>query len=207
MALASGFTPNHGQALNSKHVVDLYEIGGDTETGGDILTETKVPSPTISSYCAGKGSKENGGNAASVGPRYGFGNTEEKYRVKVFGCKERGRPRDGPLDHSTGKGWVKHVEGDYPDRHAKGSRLDIILLESYGGASPHTRAIVRRYARHASAKGVTDRTKYGATRASPKSFYNHHMQRLVKAAVVGDAKNIRMQVNCHRQWLHHWATA
>ena len=168
MALASGFTPNHGQALNSKHVVDLYEIGGDTETGGDILTETKVPSPTASSYCAGKGSKENGGNAASVGHRYGFGNTEEKYRVKVFGCKERGRPRDGPFDHSTGKGWVKHVEGDYPDRHAKGSRLDIILLESYGGASPHTRAIVRRYARHASAKGVTDRTKYGATRASPK---------------------------------------
>ena len=60
-----------------------------------------------------------------MGHRYGFGNTEEKYRVKVFGCKERGRPRDGPLDHSTGKGWVKHVEGDYPDRHAKGSRLDI----------------------------------------------------------------------------------
>ena len=48
---------------------------------------------------------------------------------------------------------------------------------------------------------------YGATRASPKSFYNHHMQRLVKDAVVGDAKNTRTQVNCHRQWLHHWAAA
>ena len=33
------------------------------------------------------------------------------------------------------------------------------------------------------------------------------MQRLVKAAVLGDAKNIRMQANCHRQWLHHGATA
>ena len=120
-----------------------------------------------------------------MGYLYGCVKAEEKYRVKVFGCKERGRPRDGPLDHSTGKGWVKHVEGDYPDRHAKGSRLDIILLESYGGASPHTRAIVRRYARHASAKGVTDRTKYGATRASPKSFYNHHMQRLVKGCSRG----------------------
>ena len=47
---------------------------------------------------------------------------------------------------------------------------------------------------------------YGATRDSPKSFYSHHMQRLVKAAVVGDAENIRMQVNCHRLWLHHWAS-
>ena len=42
-----------------------------------------------------------------MGHRYGFGNTKEKYHVKVFGCKERGRPRDGPFDHSTGKGWVK----------------------------------------------------------------------------------------------------
>ena len=40
--------PEKTEALNSKHVVGLYEIGGDTETGGDILTETKVPSPTIS---------------------------------------------------------------------------------------------------------------------------------------------------------------
>ena len=31
----------------------------------------------------------------------------------VVGCKERGRQVDGPLDHSTGKGWVKdHAYGD-----------------------------------------------------------------------------------------------
>ena len=69
-----------------------------------------------------------------------------QYPSKVL-YRDHGRP----LDHSTGKGWAKHVEGDYPDRHAKRSRLDIIPFESYGGASPHTRAIVRRYARHASA--------------------------------------------------------
>ena len=59
----------------------------------------------------------------------------------------------------------------------------------------------------ASAKGAIDRTKYGRTRVSPKSFYTHHTQRLVKAAVMEDAKNIRKQVNCHRQWLHHGAAA
>ena len=46
--------------------------------------------------------KENGGNCASVGHTYGFGSTEEKYRVLTLGCKERGRQRDGPLNHGTG---------------------------------------------------------------------------------------------------------
>ena len=51
-------------------------------------------------------------------------------------------------------------------------------------------------------------TPVGRPAAPPECYARtHHMQRLVKAAVVGDAKNIRMQVNCHRQWLHHWATA
>ena len=80
-------------------------------------------------------------------------------------------------------------------------------MESYGGISPHTRASIRYLSRRASAKGAIDRTKYGRTRVSPKSFYTHHTQRLVKAAVMEDAKNIRKQVNCHRQWLHHGAAA
>ena len=44
---------------------------------------------------------------------YGFGNTLDKALTGVVGCKERGRQVDGPLDHSTGKGWVKdHAYGD-----------------------------------------------------------------------------------------------
>ena len=92
------------EVLNSKHAVELTR-SATTPRRAAISSRRprcKVPSPTISSYCAGKGSSQNGGNAASVGHLYGLGNTEEKYRVKVFGCKERGRPRDGPLDHSTG---------------------------------------------------------------------------------------------------------
>ena len=38
---------------------------------------------------------------------------EVKYRVLTLGCKERGRQRDGPLNHGTGKGWVKQVKGHY----------------------------------------------------------------------------------------------
>ena len=59
------------------------------------------------------GSWEKGGNVASVGHLYGFGNTLDKALTAVVGCKERGRQVDGPLDHSTGKGWVKdHAYGD-----------------------------------------------------------------------------------------------
>ena len=39
--------------------------------------------------------------------------TLDKALTGVVGCKERGRQVDGPLDHSTGKGWVKdHAYGD-----------------------------------------------------------------------------------------------
>ena len=89
-------------------------------------------------YCAGKGSEENGGNAASVGHRYGFGNTEEKHRVKVFGCKERGRPRDGPLDHSTGKGWVSTSKATTPTGTRKG-RGSTSSCSSLTAAPPRTR--------------------------------------------------------------------
>ena len=44
--------------------------------------------------------------------------------------------------------------------------------------------------------GATDRTTYGGTRISTKSFYVHHSQMLSKAAVMHDAKAIRKQITC-----------
>ena len=43
-------------------------------------------------------------------------------------------------------------------------------------------------------KGATDRTVYGTTRVSTRSFYTHHTQQMSKAAVMHDAKAIRRQV-------------
>ena len=45
------------------------------------------------------------------------------------------------------------------------------------------------------ANGARDKTKYGATRVSTRSFYTHHTQRLSTAAVRLDAKNIRRGIN------------
>ena len=57
--------------------------------------------PLIKSTTSGRGSWDNGGNVASVGHLYGFGNTLDKALTAVVGCKERGRQVDGTLDHST----------------------------------------------------------------------------------------------------------
>ena len=47
--------------------------------------------------------------------------------------------------------------------------------------------------------GATNRTTYGETRISTKSFYVHHSQMLSKAAVMHDAKAIRKQITCLKQ--------
>ena len=189
--------------LNNTHVVDCGEVGGDIETGGDVNYEVKVPTPLKKKYSAGKGSAEGGGAPATVGHLYGFGSTEEEYRVMILGCAERGRKSDGPFDHKTGRGWVKYQRGHYFDALAKRSRVVPVIIEATGGISPHTRAHMRYLARRSTGKGATDRTRYGATRISTKSFYTHHGQMLVKAAVVYDALAINKQIIGQRQKLCH----
>ena len=162
--------------------------------------EVKVPSPLISTYSAGLGSKEQGGKPASVGHKYGFGNTEEKYRQLTLGCKGCGRPQDGPLNHATGRGWVKEVKGHYYDAlFVKRSRVVVWLVEATGGVCPHACAHGRRLAERARAPGGADRTKYGRSRGSTRSFYQHHMQQISKAATTADARAIRVQIGCLKQ--------
>ena len=114
------------------------------------------------------------------GHLFAFGCTEEHLLYENLGCKPRGRPCDGPLKHATGKGWVKGgVPWDkkgaaYRDATTKGHTVKMAIVETLGGISPHTRAIYRRHARRATAKGARDSTKYGTTRISTRSFYTHH---------------------------------
>ena len=73
------------------------------------------------------------------------------------------------------------------------------LVEALGGISPPARAHIAKLARRSEGRGATDRTKYGGTRLSTKSFYVHHSQMLSKAAVVFDAKAILKRVTCLKQ--------
>jgi hypothetical protein len=188
--------------LNEDHAVDLAELGGDELTGGDMLYEIKVPSPTIASYSAGHGSADNGGAPASVGHLYGFGSTEEKYHLMIYGTNERGRRQDGPLKHATGHGWVKGVRGHYHDAIVcKRTRVCAMIVETYGGIARRGRRQAGALAERAKGRSATDRTRYGTTRASTRSYYVHHTQQIAKAAVMYDAQAIRKQIICERQRL------
>ena len=177
------------------HTGDIQAQGS-----GDILVEIKVPSPLRQSdRKAGRGSSEHGGCPASVGHLLGLGNTEEEYRVLVLGCKARGRQRDGAFNHSTGRGWVKGKAGQYADALRKRSSVVAAIIEAFGGISPHYRAFIRRLADRSKGANATDRTRYGRLRGSTRSFMRHHIQHVVKAAVVGDSEAILRQITFLKQ--------
>ena len=68
-----------------------------------------------------------------------------------------------------------------------------MIVEAHGGIAPSTLAVVRHLTRRSTGKGATDRTVYGTTRVSTKSFYTHHTQQMY------DAKAIRKQVTYLKQ--------
>ena len=105
-----------------------------------------------------------------------------------------------PLDHATGAGWVKPRRGDYEDAIVrKRTRVCMMLVEATGGVVLGGRKALGALAERAGGRNAVDRTVYGAARDSPTSYYTHHVQQLVKAAVVTDAQAIRRQVIGLRQ--------
>jgi len=181
--------------LNEGHVVDVAEIGGDEDTGADVLYEVKCKSPLKQHFSCGRGSAAHGGAPASMGRKIGFGSTEEEERVRILGCKERGLPRQGPMDHATGKGWVAAKKGDYHDALTKKrSRVVAAVIEATGGQSPALRAEMRRLEQRAKGAGASDRTKYGTSRCSARSYVVHHTQRISLAAAMYDAMAIRKRL-------------
>src|SRR6056297_341339 len=185
--------------LNSSHVVDIAEIGGDEETGGDCLYETKCVSPLTQSFTAGNGSSAKGGAPMSVGHRVAFGNTAEQYRCLVFGCRERGKDTQGALNHSTGKGWVQARAGQYADALSKKTKVCLMLVESFGGIYFATKKQLYTLSERAAGVSATDRTRYGRAAASPRIFMQHHSQRLSRAAVMTDAAAICKKIMAHKQ--------
>ena len=69
-----------------------------------------------------------------------------------------------------------------------------MIVESFGGITPHALQYIRRLAARAKGARTRDDTKYGLSRTSARSFYTHHTQQLAAAAQVGDAKAIRRKI-------------
>ena len=177
--------------LNEGHVTDMCEIGGDLQSQRDVHYEVKVPSALTKTRQAGQGSAAHGGCCASLGHKFGFGNTLDQTLLKVLGCKERGHKSQGPLVHATGKGWVKEHKGQYYDAlHVKNGIVKICLVESQGGIAPPTKRIIFNFAKEVGSPSAVDRTDYGTASGSARGFVQHHSQQLSRAAVSGDAQNI-----------------
>ena len=158
----------------------------------DTCIEVKVPSPLTAAFSAGTGQ-----DPPTVGNRIGFGNTEEKYRIMTLGCRALGRASDPSFDAATGHGRVEAVRGHYYDALVvKRNKVVVWLVEATGGIAPQPLARLRKNSRLAASRGARDGTKYGLSRISPRSYFTHHVQRIVSAAVRANAKNAREKIRC-----------
>ena len=59
--------------------------------------KSRCLAPSQKTRQAGQGSAAHGGCCASLGHKFGFGNTLDQTLLKVLGCKERGHKSKGPL--------------------------------------------------------------------------------------------------------------
>ena len=85
------------------------------------------------------------------------------------------------------------VRGDLFGNHSVALVIPMIL-EAFGGISPHSLHFIRRLALRAKGARARDSTVYGGSSTSAKSFFVHHTQQLAAAAQVGDAKGIRKKI-------------
>ena len=86
---------------------------------------------------------------------------------------------------------MKAQKGHYADGIRKGAIVNPMIVEAgYGGIAPHSFAVCVRLAQRAGGAHAVDRTKYGSTRISTKSYLVHHVQQISKAAVIGYARAI-----------------
>ena len=130
--------------VNKGRCYDIGELkAGPRET--DILTDTKVASPFTKLKATGQGTQNGGGTISSVGNEFSFGSTEEKLRVDMLGCKQRGSPSDPPFCHGKGTGHVMARDGDYADALSREARVGIGLVEVLGGICPELRADIYQH--------------------------------------------------------------
>ena len=99
---------------------------------------------------------------------------------------------------------MEQQDGDYVDALVR-TRAQVVpmIMETTGGLAPHSRKHVGFLASRSKGRGAVDRTRYGRTRLSTKSFFVHHMQRMTKAAVVSDARAILKRVSVLKQQRLH----
>ena len=150
-----------------------------------------LPTWAAPSGTTGRGTAATGGRPSTEdGHIIAFGGTEESLRHKNLGLKQRGDPSDRPFKRDTGRGYVAPSDGDYTDALSKQHPVTLAITETSGAITDSLASFLHILARTARAKGATDNTRYGLSRASTTSFYVHHLSEISTAVQVADANTI-----------------
>ena len=128
-----------------------------------------------------------GGAASEVeGWRFAFGR-EEALRTRVLGHGARGDDGDDAFDRLTGVGRLTHKRGEYSDAADKGHLTYLLVSEPTGACNPELTRLLRTTSKAIGLPGIHDSTVYGSSRASPRSFFAHHLAAISSAIVHADA--------------------
>ena len=121
-----------------------------------------------------------------------MGGTEEAQRVAVLGTDARGSEADGDHNRFDGTGHVKstRAKAQYSSARSKGHGVTLITTENSGAISNDFNNTLHHYGKLAAAFGTTDSTIYGASRASTRSYYQHHIAAIAAAIVFADVSTI-----------------
>ena len=188
--------------LNDGHIPD-HARPRQGKGGTHIVNEVKVVSPhTQHTANQGRGNVRSGGGCLFVGHLYAFGSTLESYRKMVFGVRGHGSEGEAPLDHTTGEGWVREHAGHYADALQRGSTVNLLLHELYGGMTGPAFAYLVGLAKLSRRRGGRDDTAYHDPPGSKRlSFLEHHSRAISSAVLFGDASRIAAMLTRASEWL------
>ena len=173
--------------LNADHIPDIYKLDSP-----NILWELKCYSPFHLDVALGNGSQRRGGAASTAdGHTFAFGNTLEFLLCLVFGQSARGAPTERALNRRTGEGRVDDEPGQYSDALAKGNIVHLLAAESTGALSAMFVKLLKHLDAAAKSPHGHDHTVYGTGRASPHSFFRHHLAAISSAIKRADALALR----------------
>ena len=123
-------------------------------------------------------------------------NTAEKAVARVLGHPGRGQHGE-PWDRVNGTGYVAACDGDYADAiSVKRFPVRLFMSESYGTVSKASAEYIGWLYRDARKQRHPDTTVYGSHRASPRSFYSHHLAAISHAIVIAEALSIVAAASC-----------
>jgi hypothetical protein len=117
---------------------------------------------------------------------FAFGR-EEALHTRVLGHAARGDDGDDIFDRLTGVGRLTLKRGDYSDAADKGYLTYLLVTEPTGACSHELTRLLRAISKAVGLPGIYDSTIYGSSRASPRSFFPHHLAAISSAIVHTDA--------------------